>query len=54
MSIKVAGKREDWCVVVAGKGNEEVQIIGQEARPFSDRDEVRHALEEVLGSAASG
>ena len=34
-------------VVVAGKGHETGQIIGTKTLPFSDRDAVRAALEEL-------
>jgi UDP-N-acetylmuramoyl-L-alanyl-D-glutamate--2,6-diaminopimelate ligase len=31
-------------VLIAGKGHEEVQIVGTEHRPFSDREQVERAL----------
>jgi UDP-N-acetylmuramoyl-L-alanyl-D-glutamate--2,6-diaminopimelate ligase len=34
-------------VLIAGKGHEETQIAGGEARPFSDREEARRALREA-------
>jgi len=33
-------------VLIAGKGHEETQIVGEETRLFSDREEARRALEE--------
>ena len=47
-----AGAPGEWALVVAGKGHEQEQIIGSERLPFSDRDELRKALEERLGPAA--
>ncbi len=34
-------------VVIAGKGHETGQIVGDKVLPFSDHDEVRKALERV-------
>ncbi len=39
-------------VLVAGKGHEDVQIIGEERRPFSDRAAVRAALARAAGCAS--
>lgn len=34
-----------WCVLVAGKGHERVQVIGDQTLPFSDREEIERALD---------
>ena len=49
-AIAVAGP--EHAVVITGKGHEEVQEIGGQKLPFSDRDEVERALEERFGAAA--
>ena len=35
------------CLVVAGKGHEQGQIVGDQTLPFSDQEEVRKALQEM-------
>jgi UDP-N-acetylmuramoyl-L-alanyl-D-glutamate--2,6-diaminopimelate ligase len=50
----VAQAGPEWAVLIAGKGHEEVQIIGDEQLPFSDREEVERALEEHVGAGKSG
>ncbi len=46
----VAHAGPEWAVLVAGKGHEEVQMVGDQALPFSDRLELERALEERLGA----
>jgi UDP-N-acetylmuramoyl-L-alanyl-D-glutamate--2,6-diaminopimelate ligase len=41
----VAAARPGDVVLVAGKGHEAVQVVGEEKLPFSDRDELARALE---------
>ncbi len=50
-AIAVAGP--DDAVLVAGKGHEEMQEIGGQKIPFSDRQELERALEERFGHTAN-
>jgi UDP-N-acetylmuramoyl-L-alanyl-D-glutamate--2,6-diaminopimelate ligase len=39
-------------VVIAGKGHEAVQVVGDEAIPFDDREVARRALRALRGSGS--
>lgn len=53
-AIETAAAEDGWAVLVAGKGHEEVQVIGERKIPFSDREEIARALEERFGTLARG
>jgi UDP-N-acetylmuramoyl-L-alanyl-D-glutamate--2,6-diaminopimelate ligase len=48
----IAQADDEWAVLIAGKGHEEFQIVGEKRSVFSDRQEVELALEERLGTRA--
>jgi UDP-N-acetylmuramoyl-L-alanyl-D-glutamate--2,6-diaminopimelate ligase len=45
----IAHADREWAVLIAGKGHEEVQILGEQRVSFSDRREIVKALEERIG-----
>lgn len=49
----VAAARPGDAVVIAGKGHEQGQYVGESVLPFSDADELREALEAKLGEVRS-
>lgn len=51
-AIGIAGP--EWTVMIAGKGHETVQLVGNEELPFSDEAEAMRALEERFGSRTAG
>ncbi|MEE8522792.1 MAG: UDP-N-acetylmuramoyl-L-alanyl-D-glutamate--2,6-diaminopimelate ligase [Thermoanaerobaculia bacterium] len=38
----------EWAVLVAGKGHEEIQVVDDHILPFSDRDEIAAAVDELV------
>ena len=45
----VAAAEPGWAVLIAGKGHEREQIVGNQRLPFSDSEEIGRALEERFG-----
>jgi UDP-N-acetylmuramoyl-L-alanyl-D-glutamate--2,6-diaminopimelate ligase len=43
----------EWSVLVAGKGHERVQIIGDRETTFSDREKIERVLEEQFGQGTN-
>ncbi|MFL6200045.1 MAG: UDP-N-acetylmuramoyl-L-alanyl-D-glutamate--2,6-diaminopimelate ligase [Thermoanaerobaculia bacterium] len=43
-----------WAVLIAGKGHEREQIVGERKIPFSDFEEIEKALEERFGTSDRG
>jgi UDP-N-acetylmuramoyl-L-alanyl-D-glutamate--2,6-diaminopimelate ligase len=50
----IASAGPGWAVLVAGKGHEREQIVGNQKLPFSDFEEIGKALEERFGTPARG
>lgn len=46
IELAIRSARPDDCVVIAGKGHEDYQIVGDEVRPFSDMNVARAVLED--------
>lgn len=45
--LGVSSMEQEDCLIIAGKGHEDYQIIGEEKKPFDDRECVRKSLKEI-------
>jgi len=54
IQLAIAEARENDVVVIAGKGHEKVQILGDRAIPFDDVEVSRQALREKFGESSQG
>jgi UDP-N-acetylmuramoyl-L-alanyl-D-glutamate--2,6-diaminopimelate ligase len=43
----ISDARQDDIVLIAGKGSETIQIVGDEERPFDDREVARRTLHDL-------
>jgi UDP-N-acetylmuramoyl-L-alanyl-D-glutamate--2,6-diaminopimelate ligase len=51
--LAISEARHGDVVLIAGKGHEDYQIVGQEKRPFDDREEARLALKDRYGASVA-
>lgn len=43
-AVAAVRESDEWALLVAGKGHEEIQILADRTQPFSDRDEIAAAI----------
>jgi UDP-N-acetylmuramyl tripeptide synthase len=54
VAIASQGEGASWAVLVAGKGHETEQIVGNQRIPFSDREELARAIAERVEAEPPG